>query len=272
MPSTLGANGKDGRSIAIPGDEQAEAKAREDLSEYSFFKYAATYFLHNISHSFSRKHLPASLLKLPSTVDEISSQAIWITVLRFMGDIAEAKFDHDDDNNAEHSNRRVPIMQKLNSTLNKSFAKTGDFKAFVDNLSETDRRKLIQKTLRKKSKLPEEIRQIVESSGELNVYQSWLNVRSSHLDKLHFVIGHGILRPELRDEIYCQILKQLTNNPHSISHTKGWILLSLCLGCFPPSEQFEIYLRSFIRNGPQLYAEYCERRLNRTLLVSWLDS
>jgi myosin-7 len=126
-------------------------------------------------------------------------------------------------------------------------------------------RKLISQTLRKKNKLPREVRQLIENSSGLEQYQEWLNTRSSHINKLHFIIGHGILREELRDEIFCQICKQLSNNPNTISFKKGWILLSLCIGCFPPSQNFELYLRQFIRKGPELYAPYCETRLDRKI-------
>lgn len=55
-------------------------------------------------------------------------------------------------------------------------------------------------------------------------------------------------------------------------------MLSLCVGCFPPSERFVKYLRSFIRSGPPGYAPYCEGRLvrtfkngSRTQPPSWLE-
>lgn len=54
--------------------------------------------------------------------------------------------------------------------------------------------------------------------------------------------------------------------------------MSLCIGCFPPSQKFTQFLRAFIRDGPELYAPYCEERLNRTLKngirtqpPSWLE-
>lgn len=73
-------------------------------------------------------------------------------------------------------------------------------------------------------------------------------------------------------------MKQLTKNPSKASHARGWVLLSLCLGCFPPSERFVNYLRAFISSGPPNYAPYCDQRLTRTIKngartqpPSWLE-
>lgn len=241
--------------------QKAQQHAREDLSAYSFQKFAATYFMSNVSHQFSKKHLKTSLLDL-SIQSQLSAQALWITILRFMGDMGEAKYDNTFDEETTIK-KRVNIMENLKSTLGRQTGNSREFKDFL-KFGESER-KLISQTLRKKNKLPRELLQLIENSSDLEQYQDWLNTRSSHTEKLHFIIGHGILREELRDEILCQICKQLINNPNSISFKKGWILLSLCIGCFPPSENFVLYLREFIRNGPQLYATYLETRLDRTI-------
>lgn len=201
-----------------------------------------------------------SLLDL-SIALQVSAQAIWITILRFMGDLAEAKYEHE---NNQETPSRDNIMEKIAVTLSKSSSmEVKEFRGILQD--KHPEQKLLRATLRNINKLPKEFLAMVQNNQDLQQYQEWINTRSSNIDKLHFIVGHGILREELRDEIYCQILKQLTNNSSSISFKKGWILLSLCLGCFPPSEKFELYLRQFIRLGPTLYAPYCEHKLDRTI-------
>ncbi|KAK2172043.1 hypothetical protein NP493_996g00031 [Ridgeia piscesae] len=90
---------------------------------------------------------------------------------------------------------------------------------------------------------------------------------TSSMELIHFVVGHGILRRELRDEIYCQLCKQLTGNPSHESRVNGWALMAFCTGCFKPSDQFRKYLKSFLYAAApefQDHAAYAHRLLRRT--------
>uniref|UniRef100_A0A8C4DK70 Myosin VIIBb n=1 Tax=Dicentrarchus labrax TaxID=13489 RepID=A0A8C4DK70_DICLA len=84
-------------------------------------------------------------------------------------------------------------------------------------------------------------------------------------EKLNIIIGYALSRRDIRDEIYCQICKQLVNNKNRKSRMQGWNLLSICLGIFPPTDLFMKYLESFVRKGPSGYGEYCSERLRRIL-------
>ncbi|KAF5385859.1 hypothetical protein D9615_002353 [Tricholomella constricta] len=88
------------------------------------------------------------------------------------------------------------------------------------------------------------------------------------LEEERWLLGEGLSHGELRDEIYCQLMKQLTGNSSTESVFKGWQLLCVLLITFPPSKNFENYLSSFFqqhitqREGRvDVMAKYCLRRL-----------
>ncbi|KAI2663543.1 Unconventional myosin-VIIa [Labeo rohita] len=107
--------------------------------------------------------------------------------------------------------------------------------------------------------------QTISEEDEMNADGLTLDRPMNSLEKLHIIVGYAIVRRDLRDEIYCQICKQLQENSNRGSFFRGWILLSICLGIFPPTQSFFKYLQSFLRSGPAGYAPYCADRLRRTV-------
>ena len=63
------------------------------------------------------------------------------------------------------------------------------------------------------------------------------------------LLNQGLATPEVRDEIYCQLIKQMTQNPNPQSTQKGWKLMELCLQTFAPGDDFANYLEMYLRGN-----------------------
>ncbi|XP_039985647.1 unconventional myosin-VIIa isoform X1 [Xiphias gladius] len=150
-------------------------------------------------------------------------------------------------------NRKASTVQENGiSKSNASFRRPSMIMEESDDLTEVSK--------------PPPLRTVKEDSNVITGEGPTLDRPLTSLEKLHIIVGFAIVRRDLRDEIYCQICKQLQDNNNRNSYFRGWILLSLCLGIFPPSEHFIRHLQSFIRSAPGGYASYCAERLRRTLM------
>ncbi|KAJ6669187.1 hypothetical protein lerEdw1_007996 [Lerista edwardsae] len=241
----------------IPMTMELEEEETDDLAEYTFPKFAATYFQGSSTHTHVRRPLRHPLLYHDEKDDILASQAVWNIILQFMGDLPEpAKTT-----NSKSSSEMTQLYDSLGkrSHLQPFGNNSPDLR---DNRKDNKFSKVISSVkLKRNAKVANQL------TNEEDMFQedSAMSERPmSNLEKVHFIIGNAIQRPAIRDEIYCQICKQLTENNNKTSYLRGWILLSLCLGSFPPSDKFVKYLLNFIRDGPHLYTTYCAERLRRT--------
>ncbi|XP_060098667.1 unconventional myosin-VIIb [Heteronotia binoei] len=260
---------------AVPMTMELEEEESDNLGEYTFPKFATTYFQGSSTHTHIRRTVRHPLLYHDEKDDVLASLAVWTVILQFMGDLPEPTKNINSKSSSEvtqiydsHSNK-----SHLPPTINTS----PDLR---DNRKDNKLSKVTSSVkLKLNSKITGKVASHFANGEEILREESTASERSmSNLEKVHFIIGNAILRPAIRDEIYCQICKQLTENNNKTSYLRGWILLSLCLGSFPPSEKFVKFLLNFIRSGPLLYAAYCAERLKRTYIngarsepPSWLE-
>ncbi|XP_032261983.1 unconventional myosin-VIIb [Phoca vitulina] len=219
----------------VPMVEESEDDT-DGLAEYTFPRFAATYFQKSASHTHIRRPLRYPLLYHEDEADCSAALAVWSIILRFMGDLPEPVLF------ARNGLHGGSVMRQIHDTLG-----------------------------RKNSTQSPQHCGSTQVTSQLNIGEEAFEPDGpitdqpmSNLEKVHFIVGYAILRPNLRDEIYCQICKQLSENFKTSSLARGWILLSLCLGCFPPSERFMKYLLNFIEKGPAAYGPFCAERLRRT--------
>nr|XP_020822854.1 unconventional myosin-VIIb isoform X1 [Phascolarctos cinereus] len=235
----------------------------DDLDEYTFPKFAATYFQKAATHTHIRRPLHHSLLYHEEDENFKIALVIWKIILRFMGEFPEPQLF------AKNTNPQgTSVARQIRDTLGKK----NNAQFVVDSVPEKkstwrkkSNRDISSMKLKRSSRLTGEVASKLSSGEEAFEEESPITERPmSNLEKVNFIIRNGIQQPSLRDEIYCQICKQLSENYNKNSFARGWILLCLCLGCFPPSEKFMKYLLNFISRGPPGYRSFCSERLRRT--------
>ncbi|XP_068235382.1 myosin-VIIa-like isoform X1 [Palaemon carinicauda] len=91
---------------------------------------------------------------------------------------------------------------------------------------------------------------------------------------LQTIIAHGLEREELRNEIYVQCIRQVTNNPSTESLERLWLLLCLCVVAFQPGKLLHKYFVSFLQKNLALegklrqYVQWCLENCKNTKVSS----
>ncbi|KAF6720455.1 Unconventional myosin-VIIa [Oryzias melastigma] len=233
---------------STPSEEEEEDDEFEDETDpLSFYNFSIRYFQHNADHKHTSQRLKKPLLVHEDEGDALACLTVSWIILRFMGDIPEGK--------------HADTVSQLSSTINSAPNRRGRRLSSLVGLDQVKHPEYLQ-----------EDEDLLAGEG------TTLDRPLTPLEKLHIIAGYGLSRKDTRDEIYCQICKQLVNNRNRNSREQGWRLLSLCLGIFPPTDLFMKYLEKFLQRGQQGYKEYCTKRLQRIVangerkeLPCWLE-
>ncbi|XP_017275826.1 unconventional myosin-VIIa [Kryptolebias marmoratus] len=241
-------------------DEEEVYDGFDDESDlFSFYNFSRQHFQNNTSHKHTSQRLKEPLLHHEDEGDALASLTVSWIILRFMGDLPEPK--------------SADSISQVSSTISQ-----GTVSKFLPHKQGRKLSNLVgldQKILRRKKKhsganrkasaIAEEPENFTDSEDLLIGEGPTLHRPLTPLEKLHVIVGHALSRQGIRDEIYCQICKQLVNNRNKRSSMQGWTLLSICLGIFPPTDLFKEYLENFLQRGPRGYNEYCIKRLRRII-------
>ncbi|OXC68647.1 hypothetical protein AYX13_02852 [Cryptococcus neoformans] len=88
------------------------------------------------------------------------------------------------------------------------------------------------------------------------------------LEEIRWMIQLCLAQGEMRDEVYSQVIKQLTKNPDHDSVVLGFQLLCVFVNSFGPSKNFETFVKNFLEkhlndqsDGIGIMAKYCMAKI-----------
>jgi len=112
----------------------------------------------------------------------------------------------------------------------------------------------------------------IVNGPSLNPASNVHNVPDRLRDELAYeLVVKGCTKSNLRDEIYVQMARQLTENPSAESVRWGMILMSILFSYFSPSSKFSPFLLSFLEmHSHQMARDVCLPRLEKRLRQNWI--
>ncbi|KAL0966745.1 hypothetical protein UPYG_G00299630 [Umbra pygmaea] len=235
-----------------PVPEPPVKNYNDEDEEFSFMKFSAQHFQGSATYSHIDQRLRQTLLYHEDEGDSLACLTVWWIILRFMGDIAEPK----------HINQEPSAQMQKNPGDRQNNRRLSNIVGLDQKILRKNR-KIFGLANRKSSTIAEAEIETREEKDILIGEGRTLDRPMTDLEKLHIIVGYALTRKDIRDEIYCQIIKQLINNRNQKSSLRGWVLLSICLGIFPPTELLMQYLESFLRISTSSYGPYCADRLCR---------
>ncbi|KAL5003971.1 hypothetical protein ScPMuIL_017427 [Solemya velum] len=238
-----------------PDDQTSPSSSDSSEQEFvprGWVQFAQSRFQTKGCYSYCCTALPQPLLPKYEKSDHLAALAAWVTVLRIMGDLPDTDFGE----RLTVAGSRSSSVYKIKGWFQKKFTK-----------------KDVEDAQKKYSELFKD-----PSSSEINDIPFLPDNRDTMLEKVQYLCSLGIFKADIRDELYCQLCRQLTNNPSRNSTIRGWVLLTLFAGSFAPTERFGPCFLQFLQDAPTEFAFRVERLLRRTFVCgtrgfppSWLE-
>uniref|UniRef100_A0A8D2MYW6 Myosin VIIB n=1 Tax=Zonotrichia albicollis TaxID=44394 RepID=A0A8D2MYW6_ZONAL len=183
----------------VPMSVELEEEAH-GLEEYTFPKFAATYFQGSSTHTHIRRQLRHPLLYHDDKDNVLASLAVWVIILRFMGDLPEpAMFAK------SATTKSSSVMTQIYDTLGRKnqVQLKNDSPNMVRQADYREGRKdnkiskgISSLKLKRSSKLTGKVTEQLRTGEE--AFQEDISISQrpmSNLEKVHFIIGNAILRP-----------------------------------------------------------------------------